>query len=215
MGFPRAIIFDWDNTLVDTGPIIAEALNETRRAFGLPEWTVEEVRLQSANSLRDSFPKVFGEDWKKAREIFYAHVEKVHLLRLTALPDSGDLLKWLHEEGVPLFVVSTKRGDLLRKEIEHIGWKEYFAGVTGSLDAPKDKPEREAVSFALSQGGLALDDSAIWFVGDNELDVKTARNSGCTPVLIDGKNIGKGLGVEMLFSTLAALHKMLYNGSKQ
>tara|TARA_R100001086_G_scaffold137349_1_gene71705 strand:- start:1375 stop:1527 length:153 start_codon:yes stop_codon:yes gene_type:complete len=38
---PRAVVFDWDNTLVDTWPIIHDALNHTFRAWGLREWTLE------------------------------------------------------------------------------------------------------------------------------------------------------------------------------
>ena len=40
---PNAVIFDWDNTLVNTWPIIAEALNATFRALKKPDWCMDEI----------------------------------------------------------------------------------------------------------------------------------------------------------------------------
>ena len=41
---PAAIVWDWDNTLVDGWAAIAAGLNAAFAAFGLPGWTVEEVK---------------------------------------------------------------------------------------------------------------------------------------------------------------------------
>ena len=57
---PAAIIWDWDNTLVDGWAAIAGGLNAAFAAFGLPLWTTEEVRGRVRRSLRESFPEMFG-----------------------------------------------------------------------------------------------------------------------------------------------------------
>ena len=41
---PQAIIFDWDNTLIDSWYAILDAQNHTLTAFGLEPWTLEETR---------------------------------------------------------------------------------------------------------------------------------------------------------------------------
>ena len=41
---PRAVLFDWDNTLVDNWPTIHDALNATFEAMGHPTWTLAETR---------------------------------------------------------------------------------------------------------------------------------------------------------------------------
>jgi len=69
---PRAILFDWDNTLVDAWGTIQLALNATLTAMGFPAWTMEETRLKVRASLRDSFPRMFGDRWLEARDIFYS-----------------------------------------------------------------------------------------------------------------------------------------------
>ena len=67
---PRAIIFDWDNTLVDSWGTIHDALNFLMAAMEKPLWTIEETRERVRLSLRDAFPALFGERWEEARQIY-------------------------------------------------------------------------------------------------------------------------------------------------
>ena len=43
---PAAIVWDWDNTLVDGWAAIAAGLNAAFGAFGMPPWTTGEVRAR-------------------------------------------------------------------------------------------------------------------------------------------------------------------------
>ena len=57
---PDAIIYDWDNTLVDTWPLIKNAINQTMRSLNREEWSLEKVRdsvQQEANSHHDHAKK--------------------------------------------------------------------------------------------------------------------------------------------------------------
>ncbi len=47
---PRAIMFDWDNTLVDSWGTIHEALNFLMRAMDKPEWSIEETTSGSGSA---------------------------------------------------------------------------------------------------------------------------------------------------------------------
>src|SRR5271165_7270801 len=76
---PTVLLWDWDNTLVDAWAGVAAALNAAFAAFGLPQWTAAETRARVRTSLRDSFPRVFGADWPRARDIFYAALAEQHL----------------------------------------------------------------------------------------------------------------------------------------
>ena len=70
MSRPAAILWDWDNTLVDGWAAIEAGLNAAFRAFGLPEWDRAQVLGNVRKSLRESFPPLFGPDWERARDIF-------------------------------------------------------------------------------------------------------------------------------------------------
>ena len=89
---PRAILFDWDNTLIDSWHTIHDAQNHTLQAFGLEPWTIEQTRQQVRGSMRDSYPEMFGERWEEAGEVFYARFAEKHLDTLTPLPGALELL---------------------------------------------------------------------------------------------------------------------------
>src|SRR5258707_9252971 len=100
-GRPRAVLFDWDNTLVDSWPTIHDALQQTLIAMGHPPWTLEESKTRVRLSLRDSFPALFGTRWEEARRIYMDAFQAIHLERLAALAGGVDLLDHLAGTGRP------------------------------------------------------------------------------------------------------------------
>lgn len=180
---PKAILFDWDNTLIDSWAAIHDAQNYTLTAFGLPRWTLEETRARVRGSMRDTYPQLFGERWREAGEVFYRRFAAKHLDTLTPLPGSRELLTQLDAEGVYLAVVSNKRGDYLREEAARLGWLPLFARMVGAFDAERDKPAVEPVHFALAGSGIPAGGD-VWFIGDADIDMQCASNAGCVPVLL-------------------------------
>src|SRR5688572_19018612 len=110
-GRPRAILFDWDNTLVESWGVIHLALNRTMVAMGHPEWTRAETEQRVRASLRDTFPAMFGDRWKEAERVFYASFEAVHLQQLQPASGAADMLGSLAaDRDIYLGVISNKRG---------------------------------------------------------------------------------------------------------
>ena len=182
---PQAILFDWDNTLVDSWETIHEALNHVMAAMGKPQWSLAETRAQVRLSLSESFPRHFGERWQQARGIYLERFRAIHLNRLVALPGRADLLGALVRERIYLGVVSNKIGALLRREAEALGWAAYFGSIVGAGAAAADKPDPAPVELALEPSGLKAG-AAVWFVGDTGIDMECAGKSGCVPVLLGG-----------------------------
>ena len=186
---PAAVLFDWDNTLVDTWPTIHDALNATLSAMGHPTWTLAETHERVRASLRDSFPTLFGARWEAARDIFYARFEARHIETLVPLPGARELLNALHGRGVYLGVVSNKTGRYLRKEATALDWDRYLSRLVGAQDAPIDKPDRAPVDLALAPAGISAG-RAVWFVGDTAMDMRCAHAAGCTAVLVGSTSQG-------------------------
>jgi phosphoglycolate phosphatase len=182
LSIPKAVIFDWDNTLVNTWPLIHNAMAETLTRYGQTPWTLQETKERVAKSLRDAFPTLFGDKWEEAGKLYQSTYQRDHLDKLEVLPLSEDVLKFLHEKGVYLAIVSNKKGYNLRKEAEHLGWAKYFDKLVGSDDAANDKPHRDPVDMALEGSGLQSGDE-VWFVGDTAIDLECAKNTGCVPIL--------------------------------
>ena len=179
---PKAVIFDWDNTLVDTWPIIHNALIATQRAMGHKEWSFDETRLKVRKSMRDSFPEIFGDNWQKAGAMYQQQYRATHLEQLQALPRAQEVLEAVKRRGLYSVVVSNKKSVNLNKEVEHIGWKKWFDKVVGSDDAARDKPFVDPVHLAFEKSGVEPGPD-VWFVGDSEIDLECAFNCGCTAIL--------------------------------
>lgn len=182
---PRALLFDWDSTLVDNWKSIEEALNTTLVAMGHAPWTTEEIRARVRESMRESFPRLFGDRWEEAKKIFYDTIMARHLDHLAALPGADDLLRALSADGYYLGVVSNKTGSILRREAAHLGWDVLFKQLVGAGDAPQDKPHSAPVALALSGSGVEPGRD-VWFVGDTAIDMTCARRAGCAPILVAG-----------------------------
>jgi phosphoglycolate phosphatase len=183
---PQAILFDWDNTLVDSWATIHEALNVVMAAMERPSWSLQETKERVRRSLRDSFPLHFGERWEEAQRIYLDAFCAIHLERLRPLPGRDKLLHGLFREGIFLGVVSNKTGSLLRREAERIGWSALFGSIVGAGDAAVDKPDAAPVALALKRSGVTANET-VWFIGDTDVDMECAHNSGCVPVLLGNK----------------------------
>lgn len=187
---PRALLFDWDNTLVDTWPTIHAALHVTFERFDLPPWSLEEVRQRVRVSAREGFPQIFGDRSEEALSVFYEAFKAQHIEQLRVIEGAMEMVSGLHEAGFYLGIVSNKAGPLLRREVEHLGWSGYFARVVGATDAERDKPAAEPVHLALAESGVVPGED-VWFVGDTDIDLICARNADCTPVLLRPDPPGK------------------------
>jgi phosphoglycolate phosphatase len=187
---PRAIIFDWDNTLVDSWGTIHDALNFLMAAMERPLWTPEETRERVRLSLREAFPQIFGERWREAQKIYIDRFRAIHLERLTPLPGREAMLRALAADGHYLAVVSNKTGAVLRAEAEHIGWSGFFGSIVGAGDCHADKPHCAPVELALQPSGIQPGPD-VWFVGDTAVDMECALASGCVPVLLGVDETGE------------------------
>lgn len=179
---PKAVIFDWDNTLVNTWPVIHATLNRTFDRYGLTPWTLQETKERVFLSMRDSFPALFGDKWEEAGRVYQDFYLSSHLSDLQILPVSEEVLKYLYNKGIYLALVSNKKGPTLRKEVKHLGWGSYFSKIVGSGDAAYDKPHPDPLYMALEGSGIEPGKD-VWFVGDSNVDLEIAKNTGCVPVL--------------------------------
>ena len=181
---PKALVFDWDNTLVDTWSVIHKALDRTFVAMGMRPWNLAETKQRVRSSARDAFPRLFGDRAEQAERIFYQSYETEHLSALRPLPGACELIAALSgNKGLFLSLLSNKKGELLRREVSYLGWDDQFGAIVGALDAERDKPAREALIAALAHSG-ASPGNEVWIVGDTDIDMDCAARHGCQAVLL-------------------------------
>jgi phosphoglycolate phosphatase len=178
---PTALIYDWDNTLVDAWGGVTAALNVTFSAFGMPHWTDDDTKRRARLALATSFQTMFGDEWQRARDLFAAAMREGHLRHVRPMPGIEAALE--AGQSRPHAIVSNKDGPFLRAEVAHLGWITRFGAIVGAGDAAADKPDAAPIHLALSRLGLPADRS-VWYLGDAAIDMETARAAGVTGVLI-------------------------------
>lgn len=179
---PRALVFDWDNTLVDSWATIHHALTLTFTAMGHVPWTLDETKTRVRHSLREAFPALFGNRWDEARKLYLDHFTAIHLERMAPVAGVPELLSDVAAAGFYTAVLSNKTGAILRREVEHLGWTGYFARLVGAGDASADKPDPAAMAMALANRPEG--EESVWYIGDTALDMECAARAGCIGVLI-------------------------------
>jgi phosphoglycolate phosphatase len=180
LSYPKAIVFDWDNTLVDSWTLIHESLNFTFEKFGKEKWSLAKTKINIHRSIKDTLPELFHDDWKEAVKVYRAYYESIQN-RLQPLELAEETLRMAHSKKIPICIVTNKKNHLIHNEIHTLGWKKYFEYIVGSGDLEYDKPSPIGVEFVLNKINKKPDKS-IWFVGDSVTDMETAYNSNCVPV---------------------------------
>jgi phosphoglycolate phosphatase len=188
---PRAMVFDWDNTLIESWDAIHHALVVTFETMGHPPWTLAETKARVRHSLRDAFPPLFGDRWDDARKIYMDTFTATHLERIKPSPCAAELLQAVGERGFYRAVVSNKTGPVLRREAAHLGWTGHFTRLVGAGDAAADKPNAAPMHMALEGSGITAGPE-VWYIGDTAIDMECAAISGCVGILVGDFDAGDG-----------------------
>jgi phosphoglycolate phosphatase len=183
---PKAILFDFDDTLVSTQEIIYQAVERTMQEFGLKLLPRDELKKWAVQAAKDYFPKFFQERTPEALEYYRSQYYLLTGGNLTPMFGAIDTMEYLinHDAKPYIGVVSNKNGSLLRTEITKLGWDKYFHKIVGAGDAVRDKPSIEPLKLALLGSGIDPKNDHVWFIGDSHVDMEAANKYNCLSVLI-------------------------------
>ena len=198
------IVFDCDGTLLDTLTDLRNAVNYVLRAHDLPERSVPEVKATLGNGvahlMRQSLPDSISEaEFNTYLDEFKAYYGE-HLQDYTApYPGMLDVLDTLRAKGYKLAIVSNK----IQEGITPLN-KEYFGDrlpvAIGERPGLQRKPAPDMVLQALKE--LDSTQSESIYIGDSEVDVATANNSGLLCIGVTwgfrDEQLHKDLGVKYI-----------------
>lgn len=178
---PRAVLFDWDGTLVDSGACVQEAHNHVRRAFGMDDFTQEEfMHAARIGTGRETFTVLYPTRVNEALDIYYGVVPELRTAHVGPIAGALEFVDQLYRAGVPLGVVSNMRHGPLVDEIARMNWGHYFQTVIGAGEAARGKPSPDPVYLAAERMGMTRADlENVWFVGDMDTDEKAAKAARC------------------------------------
>ena len=182
----RAIIFDLDGTLADTLEDIADNMNHVLAGMGFPTHGYDAFRFFVGEGLKNlvarCLPANAGTDEiidtchdRMIARYHINYVSKTHLYNgIPALLDA------LSSQGVKMAVLSNK-ADPLTQKICAILLKQWkFETVMGATERFPRKPNPAAALYIAQQ--MNVDPAHICYVGDSDVDMKTAVAAGFYPV---------------------------------
>ncbi len=182
-------IFDLDGTLLDTLADLAASVNYALGSCGLPQHTTDDVRRFVGNGVRVLMERAVPQGaqnplFDTAFATFRQHYLD-HSLDTTRPYDGiPQLLAELRQRGCQLAVVSNKFYAATQELCRHF-FPDTISVAIGEHEAEgiRKKPAPDTVVEALRQ--LDVGSEGAVYVGDSDVDVLTARNSGlpCISVL--------------------------------
>lgn len=184
----RAVLFDLDGTLLDTLADIAAAMNTTLERYGLPPHDVDAYRQMVGSGFRKLVERAVAShsgslsdeklDLLEAglREEYTRHAI-VHTRPYSGVPA---MLNALQDSKTPMAILSNKSDALVQKIVRTLlaGWD--FCAVIGLRDHAPAKPDPTTALEAARS--LGVEPTSVLYLGDSDVDMKTAQRAGMLPV---------------------------------
>ena len=190
----KVLIFDLDGTLIDSKLDLALSMNAALEHMGrdpLPHDTIYSYVGNGSPLLvrRALGPNATEEEAAKGLEYFLSYYRDHMLDNTVTYPGVREGLALL--EGRPMAVLTNKPVKFSGWILEGLGISRYFRFVYGGNSFEKKKPDPVGVEVLLRDLQAAPREAMM--IGDSDVDVRTARNSG-----IWACGVSYGLGIEGL-----------------
>ena len=173
----KAVLFDWDGTLIDTTEHVYEANVEVMKSFGLPPLT------------RERYGAAFSPNW---RRMYAALGVPEHLVEGAAsvwhgaykgheaglLPGAYPALERLVAAGIPLGIVTAGDRKVVAVQLRRTGVADLIGSAVYGDDSVEQKPDPAPLRRGLAALGHATTPDQSAYLGDTLDDVRMARAAG-------------------------------------
>ncbi len=176
----NTVIFDMDGTLLNTIEDITDSVNVILRKHDLPERSVDDMRHIVGNGAVYQMERAVegGKDHPEFEQILAEYLEyyEAHCnIKTGPYKHILELLRELSEKGYKMAIVSNKPMGAVR-ELTKTYFGDYVEVSIGVAEGMRRKPYPDECIAALKELGSSADCAV--YVGDSEVDHKTAVNSG-------------------------------------
>lgn len=215
----KLVMFDMDGTVLDTLGDLSDSLNHTLIAHGMPARTIDEARMMLGDGMNvlihRAVPQGTSEEViQQVLKDYKAYYGSHSTIKTRVFPGIPELLRTLKEQGVKTCVVSNK-GDYAVQDLA----KTYFDGLLDASAGENEaagiarKPAPDMCFKMLEQFGVTQAEAV--YVGDTEVDIKTARNSGLDCIICSwgfrSTDYLKNCGAEIIVDSPEEILKVLEN----
>jgi HAD superfamily hydrolase (TIGR01509 family) len=182
---PWAVLFDLDGTLVDTEPILGDALLAVLGELGVPASAVQVNALQGRSVAENLAQLSMLTKSSISAEELYARVNDRILDRLrigiTPLPGAVGLLRALRLARVACALVSSSYREMVDAVLPSLGRAEFAVTIAGDeVRRPKPDPE----SYRTAAARLGIEPGRCVVIEDSSTGIRSGLAAGCVPVSV-------------------------------
>ncbi len=171
-----AVLFDLDGTLTDSSLGIITCAKLALDHYNI-EVPMEQMKTFIGPPLRDTFQK-YGmnpEEAENAVKIFRARYEKVGKYENEPYDGIEELLKKLKDEGVLLYVATSKPEETAIDILKKFQLAQYFDEIAGASKDKSRDSKSAVIRYLLNKVG---EEKQMIMVGDTIFDIEGARQEG-------------------------------------
>ncbi|MBQ8572830.1 MAG: HAD-IIIA family hydrolase [Ruminococcus sp.] len=205
----KLVVFDLDGTLVNSIVDLGNAVNIALKEYNLPLHPMADYYGFVGNGMEDlvrrSMNEKGGDDnlYLKVREAFDAYYNAHSNDNTVPYQGVSELLQKLNEMNIKTAVLTNKAQQFVGDILDKCFPEHSFSAIYGQRQAIKRKPDPEAFELLLKE--LKVNKQDCLYVGDSEVDVKTAINAGIDLVAVTwgyrSVDVLKSAGAEVLVNT--------------
>ncbi|WP_312796712.1 phosphoglycolate phosphatase [Tianweitania sp.] len=216
--WPKAVLFDFDGTLIDSALDIHAATNMLLARDGLGPVSLDKVKAMIGEGTRKLVDRAFTAAGRPLNEAElddkYGQMVPLYAANLTKLtqlmPGTADALAALHQQGIAMALVTNKPDFAIAEILGHFDLTRYFPVIVGGDSGVPHKPAPDMLFLALSKLGVEAADAV--FVGDSPADARSAQAAGMKLVLIEGgysREPLESLGADVVLHDMSDLNAAL------
>lgn len=199
----KLLIFDFDGTLIDSVPDLAEATNIMLEQLGKPLFPLDTVKQWVGNGARmlveralsgsvDINEQLSKDEVDTAERIFFAAYGTLDCNKTTSYPDVDSGLKKLKNAGFTLALVTNKPMRFVPKILDSLGWTSLFDMVLGGDSLPVKKPDPAPLLHVCET--LKFSPAQAFMIGDSINDISAGKNAHIDTIgLSYGYNYGQDI----------------------
>lgn len=183
-GFPQAVLFDLDGTLLDSAPDMLATTNQMLAARDRAPITLEALRPVVSKGSRAMVSVAFPELGQEARDAlvpeFLDRYEALIGQHAVLFDGVAGMLEALEAAGCAWGIVTNKPEYLAQLILPQLGWETRCAVLIGGDTLAQRKPHPLPLLAAAERMGI--DPGTCIYVGDDERDIVAANAAGMASV---------------------------------
>ncbi len=179
----QAIIFDFDGTLADTVPALCEGVNLTMRQYGYPTHTEADILRFINNGARElirrAMPAEYRSDEEQVTRVLADYDRlygTVYLHTTHCYAGVREAVAHLHDCGFRIGVLSNKQDVFVKALCKQVLKPGSYDVAQGVVAGKPTKPDPYLSCLVARE--LGVEPSACAMVGDSDVDIHTAQNTG-------------------------------------